>query len=569
MDAQLKKLLTSLSIRQRIIIAAVVLAAASGIYSLVHWRREADFKPVFSGLASEDAAAIVQKLKEGGVEYRLSDGGAGGPATVLVPSARLAELRLSLAAAGIPKSGRIGYELFDRNNLGATEFTEHVNYRRALEGELERSVISLAEVDQARVHITFPKESVYLEAQQPAKASVLVRLKPGAHLAPQNVVAINHLVASAVEGLTPEAVSVLDMNGNLLGRPKQSDPDGTDPPAAVLEYRHRVESDLLSKINTTLEPLLGSDKFRAGVSVDCDFSAGDQSEELYDPAKTVMVTSQRSEDSTGASSSSGVPGTASNLPRPSSRAGGGSSRVSRVSENITYQSSRVVKKTHVPAGVVNKISVAVVVDQALTWQRDKTGFHRILTPPSPEKLKVIHDLVAGVTGLNTDRGDQLVVESQPFESTLSVEPPPGNAPGAPGTAPGQPPANGPARLLHLQWDRKTLLIAGGALVAVLGVIGGVVALFLRRRKNAKKKAQMTGPAEIGGPDTAALAEQNALDEAKVQKEAEAKVLSAFRVTPVITKTAELMAKHLREKISQEPEVSAHVLKTWIRDEELI
>ncbi|MBV9745070.1 MAG: flagellar M-ring protein FliF [Acidobacteriia bacterium] len=565
MDAQLKKLLASLSIRQRIIIAAVVLAAGSGIYSLVHWRREADFKPLFSGLASEDAAAIVQKLKEGGVEYRLAEGAAGAPATVLVPSARLAELRLSMAAAGIPKSGRIGYELFDRNNLGATEFTEHINYRRALEGELERSVMSLAEVDQARVHITFPKESVYLEAQQPAKASVLVRLKPGAHLAPQNVVAINHLVASAVEGLAPDAVSVLDMNGNLLGRPRLSDPDGNDPPAAVLEYRHREEADLLSKINTTLEPLLGPDKFRAGVSVDCDFSAGDQSEEVYDPAKTVMVTSQRSEDSTGASSTSGVPGTPSNLPRPSSRAGGGSSRVSRVSENITYQSSRVVKKTHVPAGVINKISVAIVVDQALTWERDKAGFHRLLTPPSPEKLKVIHDLVAGVTGLNIDRGDQLVVESQPFESTLSIEAPPG---GGPAAAPGEP-VKGPARLLQLKWDRKTLLIAVGALLAILCMIGGVVAVFLRRMKQSRKKAQMTGLAELGVPDTAALAEQNALEEAKVQKEAEAKVLSAFRVTPVITKTAELMAKHLRERITQEPEVSAHVLRTWIREEELL
>ena len=139
---------------------------------------------------------------------------------MLVPSAKLAELRLGMAAAGLPKTGRIGFELFDKMNLGATEFTEHINYRRALEGELERSVMSLAEVEQARVHLTFPKDSVFLEAQQPAKASVLVKTRPGARLAPQNVVAIYHLVASAVEGLAPDAVSVLDMNGNLLSRPR-------------------------------------------------------------------------------------------------------------------------------------------------------------------------------------------------------------------------------------------------------------------------------------------------------------------------------------------------------------
>ena len=146
--------------------------------------------------------------------FRLSESGS----TVLVPSAKLAEMRLEMAAAGLPKSGRIGFELFDKTNFGATEFVEHINYRRALEGELERTVMSLAEVEQARVHVTFPKESVYLESRQPAKASVVVHLKPGATLLPQNVIAIEHLVASAVEGLTPEAVSVLDVRGNLLSR---------------------------------------------------------------------------------------------------------------------------------------------------------------------------------------------------------------------------------------------------------------------------------------------------------------------------------------------------------------
>ncbi len=174
-------------------------------------------------------------------------------------------MRLSLAAAGLPKTGRIGFELFDKANLGATEFTEHINYRRALEGELERSIEALAEVEQARVHLTFPKDSVFLDAQQPAKASVLVKIRPGAHLPPQNVLAIDHLVSSAVEGLSPDSVSVLDMNGNLLGRPKPAGSlDGPEPSEAVLDYRHHIEADLLSKINATLEPLLGANSFRAG-----------------------------------------------------------------------------------------------------------------------------------------------------------------------------------------------------------------------------------------------------------------------------------------------------------------
>src|SRR5215831_992890 len=285
----MQRLLARLSMRQRITIVSVAVLVGAALYSVVQWKKEADFKPLFTGLAGEDAAGIVQKLKESGAEYRLSEGGA----SVLVPSGRLNELRLTLAAVGLPKSGRIGFELFDKVNLGATEFTEHINYRRALEGELERTVMSLAEVEQARVHLTFPKESVFLESQQPAKASVLVRLKPGAHLAPQNVVAINHLVASAVEGLSPDAVSVLDMNGNLLGRPKATGGlDGTEPSAATLDYRHQIEGDLLTKIASTLGPLLGPEKFRAAVSVDCDFSGGEQSEEICDPARSVMLSSQ-------------------------------------------------------------------------------------------------------------------------------------------------------------------------------------------------------------------------------------------------------------------------------------
>jgi flagellar M-ring protein FliF len=559
----MNKLLASLTIRQRITIGLVALAAAGSLYWLVHWRREADFKPLFSGLAPEDAAAIVQKLKEGGVEYRLSDTLGTGSGTVLVPSARLAELRLSLAAAGIPKSGRIGYELFDRNNLGASEFTEHINYRRALEGELERSVMSLAEVDQARVHITFPKDSVYLDAQQPAKASVLVRLKPGAHLSQQNVQAIDHLVASAVEGLAPEAVSVLDMNGNLLGRPREpTNPDGTEPSAASLDYRHQVEADLMNKINSTLEPLLGAEKFRAGVSVDCDFSGGDQSEEIYDPARTVMLTSQRTEDSSGLASASGVPGTASNLPRPTSRPGGGTSRSSRVSENITYQSSRTVKKTHLPAGVIRKISVAVLVDQTLTWEPGKNGFRRVLTPPSPEKLKVIHDLVAGVTGFSAERGDQLVVDTQPFENTLLIEPPPSALP------PGAPGGRGPAKMLQL--DRNTLLIGGGAMAALI-VIGFVVAMLLRRKKQSQV-VEVTGPEEIAAPAPGGTKVERELESRLAEAESmklqqEAKALNLLKLTPSITKAAEIMAKHLRDKIAEEPEISAQVLRTWIREEE--
>ena len=570
----MNKILANLSTRQRITILVVAIAIGAGLYSLVQWKKEADFRPLFTGLAPEDAAGIVQKLKESGAEYRLPEGGGA----VLVPSSRLADLRLTMASIGLPKSGRIGFELFDKVNLGATEFTEHVNYRRALEGELERTIMTLAEVDQARVHLTFPKESVFLESQQPAKASVLVRMKPGNRLAPQNVAAINHLVASAVEGLSPDAVSLLDMNGNLLSRPKSTAPmDGTEPSAAALDYRHQIEADLINKIGATLGPLLGQEKFRTGVSVDCDFTGGELSEEIFDPARSVMVSSQRTEDNTGSAVSSGVPGTASTLPRPTSRPNGGGSKTTRTTESINYQSSRTVKRTHLPTGVVRKMSLAVLVDQEVTWEKDKNIFKRVLVPPTAEKLKVIRDLVAGITGFSAERGDQLVIETLPFETTLLLEPPVSPNTAAPGN-PGTPVAGLPLPQMLNKLDKKTLMIGGGAAAGLLVLV--IVVLVVRRKRRKKQgPPEPSSPAALpasGTPPSSALVapgqlenqiESQLAERDALQAKMDAEALSSLKLAPVITKKAEVFAKHLREKIAKEPEMSAQILRSWIRDEE--
>ena len=563
----MNKLLASLSVRQRITIALVAVLAAGGVYLLVHQQKEAGFKPLFTGLAPEDAAGIVQKLKEAGVDYRLPEGGS----SILVPAARLPELRLTMAAAGLPKTGRMGFELFDKANLGATEFTEHVNYRRALEGELERSITSLTEVEQARVHLTFPKDSVFVESQQPAKASVMVKVKPGARLAPQNVVAINHMVASAVEGLSPDAVSVIDMNGNLLARPKPAATlDGPEPSEAFLDYRHKIENDLGAKINGTLEPLLGENKFRAGVSVECDYSGGEQSEEIFDPARSVMLSSQRTEDASGAGTASGVPGAASTLPRPTSRPSTGARGVSRVTENITYQSTRTVKKTRLPAGGIRKMSLAILVDQQLSWEREGAGYRRVLTPPTPEKIKIIRDLVAGVTGFNADRGDQLVVESLPFESTQLMEPPALQP--AQNTAPN-------SGKFGLQLDKKTLIVAGSTAAGVL-VLLVLALLMLRKKKTALPvAASATHPPPVvagAAPATPALPappvenkiESQLAEHEAMQKRLEEQALQSLQLTPAITKTAEVLTKHIREKVAKAPDISAQILRTWIREEDV-
>lgn len=552
---QFKKLYTNLSATQRITIVLAAIAVGAGLFSFARWRRESDFRPLYTTLASEDAGAVVQKLKETGVEYRLSENGS----TVLVPSAKVAEMRLEMASAGLPKSGRIGFELFDKTNFGATEFVEHINYRRALEGELERTVMTLAEIEQARVHVTFPKESVYLEARQPAKASVVVRLHPGAQLVPQNVTAIEHLLASAVEGLAPESVSVLDVQGHLLSRTHIApSADGTESGDRILEIRQSMERDLVAKINSTLEPLLGADKFRVGASVECDFTSGEQSDEIFDPNRSVMVSSQKSEDTSNTGGAAGVPGTASNLPRPAAKPATALAGTSRRTESIAYQSSRTVRHTKLPEGTLKKMSLAVLVDQTVRWEGTGNKMHRVIEQPSAETLKSIRDLVAAATGFSTDRGDQLIVESLPFESTLSLEAPSATAAPKPTSANS---INLPpwlARYLDNRW----------ILIGVTLVVGFILSMLRRlivRVFRGKKEASVGAPPALQSAQEALQAQIEAQSvaqaelDAKVQAQINAGTLSesAFRT--------EALLKRFRENISKDPALAAHVVRSWINE----
>ena len=551
---QLKRIFESLTWKQILSILIVAGAVAAALSAIARWNRERDFRPLYSELSPEDAAAVLAKVREGGSDFRLSDNGT----SVLVPSGKVAELRLQLAAAGVPKSGRIGFELFDKTNFGASDFTEQVNYHRALEGELERSVMSLAEVEQARVHITLAKDSVFLESRQPAKASVLVKLRNGSQLSAQNVAAICQLTASAVEGLAPEAVSVVDTRGNLLNRARKSaSEDGAEPSEASLDYRAKVEHDLLAKINGTLEPLLGADKFRATVSVDCDFTTAEQSDETFDPTKSVMLASQKTEDISGGSTASGVPGTASNLPKPASRPTVGSSGVTRRTENITYQSSHTVRHVRMPQGTVKKMSVSLLVDSLVRFEGSGQKAKRIVEPPSADKLKAIHDLVAGVIGFSQDRGDQLVVETLPFENTLNPEQLPASSPPAPAA---------PQNWMDQALKSKYLAVGAGVGVAILLTL--LVLVFkLARRSGAAGSVQMPAqlPASPGADESFSQKIENQLaEQAALRQRQEAEALNALNLPPV-TKKTEVLSKHIADQAKKDSTAMAHVLRSWMSE----
>lgn len=542
---QIKNLFTTLSLWQRVAVLTAAILVPAGILGLVRWHHEQDFRPLFTGMAAEDAAAVVQKIKESGTEYRLGDNGT----SVLAPQDRVDELRLQLAAAGLPKTGRVGFELFDKTNLGITDFTEHVNYRRALEGELERSIRGLSQIQQARVHVTFAKDSVFLESREPAKASVLVDVRPGAALNSQNIAAIANLVASAVEGLSPSAVSIVDMRGNLLNRPRQGSLEDGQMSDAALDYKHQIERDLSSKVESTLEPLLGPGRFRVGVSVDCDFTTTEQSEEVYDPSRSVMVNSQVSEDSAGqAIQTGGIPGTQANSARPpASKPATNPTGVSRRTENVAYDTTRTVRHVKVPQGALKRISASVLLDEVVQWQGGGRTKRRVLMPIPQNQMVAIRDLVSGALGLVKDR-DQLVIESLPFEETVSGTAPQDEAP---------PPVHFIPQLLSP--DRRMPIYIGAGIAVVLGAV--VLIFITRRRKDAIK---VEAPRSLSSPsamtDTALGSEQQKLT---IQ---EAVPLVASHQLPPVAKKVEVVRDRLRESVSKDPEFMANVLRGWLDED---
>jgi flagellar M-ring protein FliF len=199
--------------------------------------------------------------------------------------------------------------------------------------------------------------------------------------------------------------------------------DGSQTTAEALELRQQFEKDLITKIKTTLEPVLGPDRFRAGATVDIDLTSGEQQEETFDPSKSVMVSSQKTEDMTDRGTSNGVPGTASNLPRGNSTPSGGGVGSSRRSESVSYQSSRTVRHTRIPQGIVKRMSLAVLLDQTPRWEGQGAAKHRVFDPPKPETIQTIKSLITAATGLNSERGDQLIIDSLPFETTVNPETP--------------------------------------------------------------------------------------------------------------------------------------------------
>jgi flagellar M-ring protein FliF len=425
MNARLQQLWTQLGAffvglppARRVVILTVAGVSLVGVLGLAWWVQRPLMRPLFTNLSTEDASAIVQALRAEKVVFEIDDGGHA----ILVPAERLYELRLALAGRGLPAGGGVGFEIFDKQTLGQTDFLQRLNYQRALQGELGRTVAGLGGVESARVHLALPERSLFVTEDRKPSASVVVKLAPGRTLSHGQIDGIVHLVAASVEGLATDAVTVVDEGGRIL-TPDTRDAEAGGAAGGVLEYKRNVERATEERVESMLGAVVGREKAIARVAATLDFARVERTEETYDPDKAAVRTAHTTKEQTSGAraGAGGPPGVQSNLTNEPGAAEGGAAKSERKDESSSYEISKVVSHTIAPVGVVKLLSVAVLIDG--TYKEE--GGKRTFTPRPQEELDRLKELVKSAIGLDEGRGDKIEFASVAFQSE-----PPGVSEGA-------------------------------------------------------------------------------------------------------------------------------------------
>ena len=408
---------------RKIATAAVLLVALALSILLIIQARTADQQLLYANLSMSDAGAVVNWLKNQKIEYSLRHDGKD----IWVSADKLYQTRLELAANGLPAGGGVGFEIFDKQSFALSDYVQKVNYTRALQGELARTITSLAPVESTRVHLALPEKRLLKSQQKDATASVIVTLKPGKALDKQQVQGIIHLVAGSVADLDPANVKVIDANGLVLDGQKQGQEEG-QVSLDTLAYQHEVEHSLEMRAQDLLDKTMGKDNAMVRVSATLDFSKVEKTQELFNADDPVVRSEQVSQESSGAETAGGVPGVQSNLQGTDQQPGTPGTPSSKTSRTTNYEISKTISKVINPIGTINKLSVSVLVADKV--KQDDSGTPAVPTPRSPEELKSIENMVSSAIGLLADRGDVINITSMPFID-------PGNLP----TAGEQAPAN--------------------------------------------------------------------------------------------------------------------------------
>ncbi|MCP4343721.1 MAG: flagellar M-ring protein FliF [Desulfobulbaceae bacterium] len=386
---------------------AVLLVSIILFAFLIIQARTADQQLLYANLAMSDASSVAAWLKTQKIDYTLKNGGKD----IWIPADKIYQTRLDLAANGLPSGGDVGFEVFDKQNFALTDYVQKVNYTRALQGELARTVTSLAPVESTRVHLALPEKRLFKNQQKDGTASVIVTLVPGKSLDQTQVQGIIHLVAGSVTDLAPDDVKIIDSNGVVLEaqqKPKEDDLLSVDMLAFQQEVEHRMEiraQDLLDKT-------MGKNNAMVRVSATLDFAKVEKTEELYDADEPVIRSEQINVESNGSKTTGGIPGVESNLQGNELGSNDTISPSNKNSRITNYEISKTISKIVNPVGSITGLSVSVLVADKITL--DAEGKPEAATPRSEEELKSIENMVASAIGLDTERGDIINVLSMPF-----------------------------------------------------------------------------------------------------------------------------------------------------------
>lgn len=547
--APLKRLTATLSTRQIVSLAGAFIGVVGIVVGSAYWMNKPSYTLLYADLDPESANAVVSKLKAGKIEYVLDDGGR----SVRVPQERVDELRLDMAAQGLPTTGRIGFEIFDRTAFGTTEFLEQVNFRRGLEGELGRTIGTISEVASARVHIALPKASLFAGNNEQAKASVVLKLRNNKPLAPSTVAGIAGLVAASVESLRPESVVIID----TFGRPLSQRPDAEEEMmgGAPLERQQRVEKDLSAKVVALLEPVVGPGHVRVNVSARLNGNSQEETEERWDPT-TVIRSRQSSTDSNAVTLAGGVAGARSNAPPPVGQPGTTPKPIvtpapvlaGRSTETTNFEVSKLTRHTIAPRGALSRLSVAVILDDVRTTTKDAEGKSQTTAKPrDAAEVERIKNLVAAAVGFDAERGDQLTVENISF---------------------GEPPAE--EDLSPTLWQRIAPPVNDYAptavkLLSVLLMMALAFTMVLRPMLRAAFPAQAALAGAVQSQEPGALP-QIVRTVADLEGEIEAE-LDASAAPPAEARRLPVLTKRIAKKAEAEPEYVARLVRSWLVEED--
>jgi flagellar M-ring protein FliF len=394
---------------------AVMIMTITSMVLLFSWVQNADFQVLYSSLSEEDAGRIIEELQSKKIPYELVSSG-----TVLVAANKVHEIRLELAGQGLPQGAGVGFEIFDNTSFTTSEFVQKLNYKRALEGELSRTIRSLSGVQQSRVHLVMPDKSVFAfqESRPETTAAVFITLQHGRTLSRNEIQGIVHLVSSSVEDLDAGSITVVDNKGELLTRP--SSDSMLSLSGSQMEYQQAFETNTMTKILSMLEPVVGKGKIQAKVSAAFNFTRSEKTEEKYDPDGVVVRSEQKSTEKSSTGFSGGVPGVSTNSVGGSS-SGGSTGLSQKQDEMINYETSKTITRIINSPVALERLTVALVIDGILASQKETVENADQYDVRSDEDIKYYEDIVKKTIGFTEDRGDEISLSIMPFKRPEVIE----------------------------------------------------------------------------------------------------------------------------------------------------